>query len=403
MKILQINSVCGIGSTGRIAVDIHNISKVHGYQSKIAFGRKKAHNVAIEDTIKIGSDFDFITHALSAIITDKTGFYSKNATSSFIRKIDEYDPDIIHLHNIHGYYVNVSLLFEYLSGRKKKVIWTLHDCWSFTGHCAYFDYVGCEKWRENCGNCPQKLSYPPSIAFDNSLLNYRTKKELFTSVGDLTLVTPSEWLASIARESFLGKYPIEVVNNGINLPIFINTKSNVQKKFDLCNKIVILGVANIWDYRKGLHTFIKLADMLDERYQIILIGLSLKQIKVLPKNIIGITRTNSMRELAEFYSAADVFVNPTLEEVFGLVNIEALACGTPVITYETGGSVECIDETCGIVVEKGNVNALAHAICEFPKLKLESDSCRKRALLYDNEIKYLEYIDLYKRSVYENY
>lgn len=356
MKILQINSVCGVGSTGRIATDLYKVLENQGHECKIAYGRGTAPEGI--DSIKIGSNLDNYMHVFKTRVFDKHGFGSVNATKKFIEEVKEYDPDIIHLHNIHGYYVNIEILFNYLEEANKPVVWTLHDCWAFTGHCSHFDYIGCNKWKTGCYDCEQKKEYPSSKVIDNSTLNYEKKKSLFTSVKNMTIVTPSKWLANLVKESFLNKYKVEVINNGIDLDIFKPTKSNFREKYNLNDKFLILGVASVWSEKKGLNYFAKLEEMLSEDYKIILVGVNDKQIKELPENILTIKRTNNTKELAEIYSAVDVFVNPTLEDNFPTTNLEALACGTLIITFDTGGSRETLNGGCGIVIEKGCIKSL---------------------------------------------
>lgn len=401
MKVLQINSVCGIGSTGRIVTDIHSILKKQGHESYIAFGRGNAINFNM--TIKIGNKYDNYIHVVKTRLFDKHGFGSKRATKQFIEKVKKLDPDLIHLHNIHGYYINVEILFEYLKEANKPVIWTLHDCWPFTGHCAYFDYSGCGCWKADSNHqCIQKTSYPASFLFNNSRENYERKRNAFIGVQNLTIVTPSKWLAGIVKESFLNEYSVKVINNGIDLNLFIPKKSGFKQKYGLEKKFIILGVASIWDRRKGLEYFIDLSKKLNKDEIIILVGVSRKQKEKLPKNIIGIQRTNNVQELVDIYSASDVFVNPTLEDNFPTTNLEALACGTPVITFNTGGSIESIDEKCGFSVTKGDLVTLLDKIRVIRKKgkKYYSNKCFERAkLLYDKNNKFQEYINLYNRVV----
>jgi glycosyltransferase involved in cell wall biosynthesis len=396
VKVLQINSVCGIGSTGRIAADLYKVLEEQGHECFIAYGR----GIAPEGikTIKTGSDFSVNIHGVLSRITDKHGFYSTAATKKFIEQVKEYDPDVIHLHNIHGYYINIELLFHYLRETNKPVVWTLHDCWAFTGHCAHLDYVGCDKWKNGCNKCPQKGSYPSSLLFDNSKFNYLKKKKLFTSINNMSIVTPSKWLAGLVELSYLGKYPVKVINNGIDLDVFKPTPSNFREKYNLEDKFVILGVASGWVIRKGLANFIELSKTLDDKYKIVLVGLSAKQVNEIPQNIIGIIRTNNVKELAEIYTAADVFVNPSVEETMGLVTVEALACGTPTIVYNATAVPEMVDETCGLVVEKGNVEELVKAIAKCKNNNFSSDSCIERARLYDKEQKAVEYINTYNEG-----
>jgi len=397
MKVLQINPVCGIGSTGRIVTDIHKLLLEEGHESVIAYGRGEAINC--DNTIKIGNNVDFYKHALKTRLFDKHGFGSKKATEDFIDKIINYNPDIIHLHSIDGYYLNIEILFTFLKKYNKPVVWTLHICWAFTGHCAYFDYANCNKWETHCQKCPEKKSYPKSIFIDNSYNNYEKKKKLFTGLDKLTLVTPSEWLAKLVKRSFLKEYPVKVINNGINLSVFKPIPSNFRERHNLTNKFIILGVANKWDRRKGFEYFVELSKLIGPDEAIVLVGLSKNQLKHLPRNIIGITRTNNVKELAEIYTSANVFFNPTLEENFPTVNLESQACGTPVISFNTGGSIETIDDTTGFIVEKGD---LENTIKIIRKIKSEgkekySEFCIKRANKYYNkDDKFQEYIELYK-------
>lgn len=369
MKVLQINTVCGSGSTGRIATDLYGALVGEGHECCIAYGRGQA--PVGYNTIKIGSDIDVYYHALMNRITDRHGLYSTNATKDFIKKAETYNPDVIHLHNIHGYYINIEILFKYLKKANKPVVWTMHDCWSFTGHCAHFEYIGCDRWLTACHDCPQKSTYPASNLMDNSKDNYLLKKELFTSLGEMTIVTPSKWLSELVKRSFLNKYPVQVINNGIDLNVFKPTDSNFRERYNLQDKFIILGVANVWTERKGLNDFIKLAGLIDnDKQAIVLVGLNNKQFKNIPTNIIGIKRTHSVQELAAIYSAADVFFNPTYEDNYPTVNLESIACGTPVVTYDTGGSGESvIYPTYGFVIKHNDLHNIANLnLVEFSKL-----------------------------------
>lgn len=359
MKILMINSVCGIKSTGRICTDLAEVLESHGNVCKIAYGRDFVPEKYEKYAVRIGGDLDVKMHALRTRLFDTTGLGSLRATKKFINWVKEYNPDVIHLHNLHGYYINIKLLFEYLKESGKKVIWTLHDCWAFTGHCSHFVTANCEKWKTGCHNCPKTRDYPASIT-DRSDKNYQMKKALFSGLSDLTIVTPSRWLADLVKESFLSEYKVEVINNGIDVGVFKPTKSDFRERFSLVDKKIVLGVASVWEKNKGLEDFVKLSELLSEEYKIVLVGLTDRQKMALPEKILGITRTNNVRELVEIYSAADVFVNPTYADTYPTVNLEAQACGTPVISYNTCGSVESVHESC--VVEQGNVIRLAELI-----------------------------------------
>lgn len=352
MKYLFINSVAGVGSTGRIAADQCRKLQEQGHQCVLAYGRAKA-NCEDVQTIRIGTQWDCRWHGVLTRVFDKHGFGSKRATYKFLKWVEEYNPDVIWLHNLHGYYINIELLFAWIKKHPRvEVKWTLHDCWPFTGHCSHFDYIGCNRWQKGCFDCPQKCEYPKSNVLDNSKQNFERKKEAFLGVHNLSLIVPSQWLKELVEKSFLKIYPIRVVYNTIDTTVFKATPSNFREEYELQDKKIILGVANIWGEKKGLNDFLKLADMLDDQYVIVLVGLNCKQMKLCKKNMIGLERTNSAVELAQIYTAADIFVNFSVEETFGLTTIEALSCGTPVIVYEGTACEEVVLKTSGYVVER---------------------------------------------------
>ena len=351
MKYLFINSVAGFGSTGRIIAETCRGLMKQGHECRIAYGRNKA-NCDDITTIRIGTELDYRVHGAMNRLLDNQGFGSARATRAFLEEIKLFDPDVIWLHNLHGYYIHIGLLFAYLRDCGKEIRWTLHDCWTFTGHCAYFDFVGCDKWKTGCYACPQKREYPTSLLLDNSSKNYAHKRKLFTGIPNLKIYTPSQWLADLIRSSFLGEYPVEVVRNTVNTDVFKPTHSDFRKVHALENKKIVLCVASIWNQRKGLEDVIALSRLLDDQYRIVLVGKLPDSCKRLPDNIVHVERTDSQQALASIYTAADVLINPTYEDTYPTVNLEALACGTPVITYRTGGSPESLDETCGIVTER---------------------------------------------------
>ena len=360
MRILMINTVCGIRSTGRICTDLAARLEEDGHEVKIAYGRGTVPKSIEKYAVRIGNETDVIKHAVTARLTDGSGFGSRTVTERFIRWVREYDPDIIHLHNIHGYYINIEVLFEYLRSCGKRIIWTLHDCWSFTGHAAYCEEPLCEKWQNGCTRCSKIREYPASL-IDRSEKNWHRKKELFTGIPDLTIVTPSRWLADLVGRSYLSEYEVKVIHNGIDLRKFHPIPSEIKKTLGIENRKMILGVAALWEDRKGLKDFLQLSRMLDHSYAIVLVGLPEKQIASLPEEIIGMGRTDTVEDLARLYTAADVYVNPTYEDNYPTTNLEAIACGTPVVTYATGGSGESAIKY-GIAVEKGNVEQLKQAI-----------------------------------------
>lgn len=360
MKVLQINTVCGVGSVGRIVRQIHEALREKGHESYIAYGRKP---LGCDGAIRIGGDLDVYFHVFLTRVFDLHGFGSKKATKKFLKIVEEINPDIIHLHNIHGYYLNIEVLFDFLKSFDKPVVWTLHDCWAFTGHCAYFLYARCDKWKTGCYSCPEKKSYPKSVFLDNSKSNYQRKRKTFSGVRNMTLVTPSQWLAGLVKESFLGDYPVQVIPNGIDTEVFKPTQSGFRKRYGLDGKFLILGVANVWEKRKGFDYFLDLSKYLSDDEIIVLVGLSDERIKNLPNNIIGIKRTNSAKELAEIYTAADVFFNPTLEDNYPTVNLEAQACGTYVITFDSGGAKETIiSKESGIAIKPCNAEDIMNLI-----------------------------------------
>lgn len=388
-RVLQINVTSNWGSTGKIAENIGQLAIENGWESTIAFSRGSSQSSS--DLIKIGSKSDRIIHGLQTRLFDNHGLASISSTKNFIKEIQGLNPDIIHLHNIHGYFINYKILFQFLKEFGKPVVWTLHDCWPITGHCAFFLFSRCQRWKTGCHDCPELRSYPKSLFLDRSERNYRCKKDALTGVPNLTLVPVSDWLKSQLEQSFLSEYPIKTIHNGIDLNVF-----SFDNRIDKCEKM-ILGVASVWDKRKGLDEFVKLRHLLPEDYNIFLIGLSKKQIGSLPEGLNAIERTDNVKQLVEFYSKSTVFVNPTLEDTFPTTNLEALACGTPVVTYKTGGSPEAIDKETGIVVDYMDIDSLARSIryiCE--ENPFSAECCRRRAIEnYNSKNSYLKYIELY--------
>jgi glycosyltransferase involved in cell wall biosynthesis len=398
MKLFQINATLNTTSTGRIAEEIGRCAIKNGFESHAACYRLGGSGSS-SNVIKIGSSIDRYLHGIKTRMLDRHGFGSKGPTLELVEEIRKIDPDMIGLHNLHGYYLNIEVLFSYLKEVQKPVVWTFHDCWPFTGHCAYFDRVGCEKWRTECNECPLTHYYPASYGLDQSNMNFHDKKQLFTGLDNLTIVTPSRWLKEFVAQSFLKEYPIEVIQNGIDLEIFKPGTTYLPKRVKDIEKKIALGVASIWDDRKGLKDFIKLSKIVSDSYQIVLVGLSDKQLKMLPNEIIGIARTDNLQQLASLYSTAFCFVNPTYSDNFPTTNIESLACGTPVITYDTGGSPEAVDKNTGIVVDQGNIEKLHNSVLKILNDGKEhySSNCRKSAVQkYDKKERYQDYLKLYE-------
>lgn len=398
LKVVEINGV-NYGSTGSIAISLcDRIIKENG-QAFFAYPPSRTNakkDVAYK--MKIGSRLERNVHVILAYYFGLNGFFSVIATKRFLKEICQIHPDIIHLHNIHNCYLCLPLFFSAINKMGIPIVWTLHDCWAFTGQCPHFTFVNCDKWKAGCRKCPQFKCYPKSL-FDNTKIMWKKKKKWFTNVDNLYLVTPSVWLSNMVKQSFLKNKATRVVNNGIDLGIFKPTESDFREKHSISSeKKIILGVAFGWTERKGIDVFLRLSKMLDpDLYQVVLVGTNENVDRKLPNDIISIHRTSDQIELAKIYTAADVFVNPTREENFPTVNIEALACGTPVITFDTGGSPEIVDKTCGSVVPVDDLTALEKEIAHVCKFQPYSkEACLRRARLYDKNERIEEYTNLFK-------
>lgn len=405
MKLLQINVTGYIGSTGKITEAIGNIVQENGGTSLIAFGRIGKPGKSLY--YKIGNRYDHISHAIQTRIFDTHGLCSTRETEKFITWIKGQAPDIIHLHNIHGYYLNYRVLFQFLKESKIPVIWTLHDCWPMTGHCAYFDAAGCPKWQTGCNSCPQKQAYPQSLVMDASRKNWLTKSHIFTSLDNLRLVSVSKWLESIVTRSYLNKYSCQTIYNGIDTSIFSPANPAaidfVKKKFNIPkNGKVLLGVAYNWSERKGLSDYILLSKMLPDNIRIVLVGVDAANQKKLTSKMIALHKTDSVAELAVLYSIADIVLNLSVEESFGLTTVEGFSCGTPGIVYNKTASPELITKDTGIIVEKGNISDLYSAVLYLlEKGKSNYSSlCRRTALeKYDSKRNFSSYLELYQKTL----
>jgi len=397
MRIVQINGGAK-GSTGKIMMGIADVARTQGHEVMCASPITTTNRDAGEDCgyYRIGTFNSRRVNVALARITGFNGCFAWLETYKLLKKIDEFKPDIIHLHNLHDSYINLPMLFSYIKKHNVPTVWTLHDCWSFTGQCPYFTMVKCDKWKTGCHNCPQYKEYPASL-YDNTKKMWQLKKKWFTGVKNMTIVTPSEWLANLVNESYLKEYPIKVINNGIDLNIFKPTPCDDVMGGGKLNAHIVLFVSFGWSVYKGLDVIVDLAKKLTSDYQIVVVGSDDRVDKLLPNNVISIHRTQDQRELAKIYSGATVFANPTREEMLGMVNIEALACGTPVVTFRTGGSPECIDDKSGIVVEKDKIDEMKEAIVQVcEQHKFTREDCVKRAQKFEGIKKYGEYIELYE-------
>ena len=404
-KLLQINITANWGSHGRIAEGIGQLAISQGWESHIAYGRWA--NASQSHLFRIGSMTDEYLHVAATRLTDSHGLHSRRATQKLIGYIQGLNPDIIHLHNIHGYYLNYPLLFQFLSDAGIPVVWTLHDCWAFTGHCAHFMTVGCERWKTKCHHCPLKREYPQSLLLDASAKNYEHKREAFLSVPRTTIVTVSQWLDNMVSESFMKTLRRQLIYNGIDMSRFCilpDSKEVLHKYGVPSDRHIVLGVASKWYKQKGINDFYRLRQLLGDSFSIVLVGLNKKQVNALPSGIIGIQRTDDVGELARLYNAASVFFNPTWEDNFPTTNLEALACGTPVVTYRTGGCPEAVNDRNGCVVEQGDMEAAVAAIehlCNTNRAVVR-DECRKSVVgRFDQQECYNEYMELYKHVLME--
>lgn len=396
--LLQINTFVNSRSTGRIAEEIGKLVLLKGWKSYIAYGRDEQPSESIK--IPIGNSWDIACHGLETRLFDRHGLGSVKATKKFIKQIDKIAPDIIHLHNMHGYYLNYEILFDYLSHLEVPVVWTLHDCWAYTGHCTHYDLTQCYKWKKGCGKCPQLGCYPKGF-LDRSSLNWLDKKKAFTSVPRLTLVPVSEWLSQEVSHSFLQNISRKIICNGVDLDVF-KPRPFAKHKENWKGRFVILGVANVWEKKKGFDDYITLSQKIASDCIIVLVGVNAAQKKELSANMIGIERTESLTRLAELYSAADVCLNISYEETFGMTTIEAFACGTPGIVYRATASPELITPETGVIVEKGNIDQLVNAIYEVKRKgkSYYSKACRERAeKYYDKNKCFMQYVSLYENLI----
>lgn len=389
--LLQINVTANWGSTGKIAEQIGVLAQQHGWDSYIAYGRDM--NPSKNKLVKIGSMKDVYEHYIENLFLDNEGRASRRSTKKFLKEVDRIKPDIVHLHNIHDHYLNYELLFRYLAEKKIPVVWTQHDQWAITGHCHY-NLKGCERWQKECYNCPLSKWY----SLDCSTRNHRLKKDLLADISSLTVVPVSEWLGGTISQSHLKERPIQVIHNGIDINTFSPQPKNAYERYGIDkHKKIVLGVAAVWDERKGLNDIYELAKRLSPKdYATVIVGKLTEE----PKDIVGcqivfVDRTQNALELAQLYSSASVFVNPTYQDNYPTTNLEAIACGTPVITYRTGGSPESVDELTGAVVDQGDISALLTSIERLSNTDC-ADACRRKALReFDNSKCFNSYIQLY--------
>ncbi len=400
-KLLFIGSSLNHGSPGKITENIGLLAQKKGWEVYQAHGLRYSDPSQLI-TRAVSTRMGELFHAGYSLLFDGHGLSSTSATKKLIGWIEDIKPDIIHLHNLHGYYLNYKILFNYLSTLETQIIWTLHDFWPITGHCAHFDYAGCNKWKTECCHCPQRGTYPKSLFLDRSRRNFNVKKLAFTSVKNMTICPVSQWVGRLVSDSFLNKYPILPIYNGVDTELFKPIESDLRKRFGLENKFVLVGVAAPWYPLKGMKDYYELSKSLSSDYQIIMIGLKPKQIRELPKGIIGIEKTQNQKELAEYYSFADVVLNLSYQETFGMTTVEGMACGTPGIVYDKTASPELVTSDTGIVVKAGDIPGLISAVTEIQKKgkAFYALHCRQRAVtLFNKDSQFNKYIDLYESLV----
>lgn len=402
-SIVYLNE-CNFGSTGSIIRHLSQIANDKGFQTYFCYPKTNINKLSSQ-----ANDFMFgniLVRNIETLINQHTGhldslyFFS---THKLIKELESIKPDCIHIHNLHGNFINVKQLFNYIKEKSIPVIWTLHDCWPFTGRCPHFLMNNCQKWMSNCSPCDYNFNDYPKSRRDKSaeLLTY--KRNSFCGVNKLVLVTPSQWLASLIPYSILKEYPTQVINNGIDLEVFQPTKSTFKERNNI-NRYMVLGVSNGWSNKKGLDVFIELASKLGDDYKIVLVGTDAITETLLPNNIIPIRKTQNQKELAELYSQADVFINPTREDTFPTVNIEALACGCPVITFDTGGSPEILNDLCGRVVPQNSVSDIVNNVYDICERKsIIRSNCTERSKSFNKNDRFRDYLNLYESVISSNY
>ena len=396
-KLLQINPVIKENtSTGKIMRTLGELAQAAGWESYVAYSRARdgvpPHSSRL---VPVGNKADLLLHWVATRLFDAHGLASRLATRRFVARLRELNPDVIHIHNIHGYFLNYKILSLALAQMGKPVVWTVHDCWLYTGHCYHYASAGCERWKTGCHHCPQKKAFPASWLLDRSRRNWKDKKKAFCSIPGLTLVTVSRWMKGEIAQSFLGGVRCEVIHNGIDLDTF---RPSPSAETALAYGTYYLAVASIWLPEKGLQDLEKLSSVLDADERLVVVGKRPSGHRF-PRNVVCLERTADAAALAALYTEAVALVNPTWQDNYPTVNMEAIACGTPVVSYRTGGSPESITPRTGRVVEQGDVEGLAEALHAIRRQGKEhfSEACRSYALAHFRaQDRFNDYIQLYE-------
>ena len=404
-NLLQINATCNWGSTGHIAEQIAAYAKTKGWGCYLAHGARYINDSAM-NTYMVGSKTDNLLHVAKSMLLGQHGLGSKSVTLEFVKYIDYIGPDVIHLHNIHGYYLNYQILFEYLKRSGVPVVWTFHDCWPMTGQCTHFVSVGCEKWKETngCHHCPL-LGESYKTYVDRSNKNWHLKKELFASLDNLIIVPVSHWLEGIVKESYFKNKHIQTIHNGVDTDVFVPLPDNSYslEKYSLYDTQYVMGVSTDWSDKKGFSDYCKLSSQMPSGVKIVLLGLDEEKCRIaLQYGIIGLKRTDNVDELVQLYNGASIIMSLSYEETFGLTTVEGFACGVPGIVYNATASPELVSPETGIVVEPGNLEEVVRAIrLILGKGKVYfSQACRERAVkLFNKDERYEEYVRLYEEVI----
>lgn len=398
MKVVQINAIYGSKSTGTIMREIQSCCEANGIEGYVAYSIADRPDAEVPRGYRIGNPLTAKWHAFISRVIGKQAYANRISTWRFLRWLDKVNPDIVHLHNLHSNYIQLNMLLHYLAKHDIATVVTMHDCWYFTGGCVHYTSVGCHRWKNGCGRCPMWKQIP-SYCFDRTQSVLRDRKVYLSAIPRLTMVGASDWIANEMKQSLLKDLNIIFIHNGFDLDVFAPTPSNKRKELGIENKFVILGPASKWLLPINKPTLEHFISWMSDDMVLVLFGCT--QINVaLPSNVVQIGYTKSPKEMAEFYSMADVLVNCSREDTLSSLNLECQACGTPVVTYDATGSKETVNGKCGFAVPTGDAEALWEKVVEVRALGKEALSVQCRQWVSDNFEKrtnYEKYIGLYRQ------